>query len=176
MTSQPQTGHATVRRDAPTTATHHAWDAVRVPECFSDVRRSAGTVGNSRSFQNAPEDLPNSRMSIWSSIFFSRVVSSSLTTSAGVKTHLLRAGRRSRLSSAKESAEAAVGLSPRFSMSTPCARSVSLPTTVSAPNISSVTAHHDDACELPPFEGGGSPNQCFGHSRTRTNANAGTPA
>ena len=29
---------------------------------------------------------------------------------------------------------------------------------------------------LPPREGGGSPNQCFGHSRTRTNANTGTPA
>ena len=35
---------------------------------------------------------------------------------------------------------------------------------------------HDDSCELPPREGGGSPNQCFGHSRTRTNANTGIPA
>src|SRR5207248_11573062 len=43
-----------------------------------------------------------------------------------------------------------------------------------APNISSVTVDHDDSCELPPREGGGSPNQCFGHSRT--NANTGTPA
>src|SRR5713101_2903113 len=45
-----------------------------------------------------------------------------------------------------------------------------------APNISSVTADHDDSCELPPLEGGGSPNQCFGHSRTRTNANTCIPA
>jgi hypothetical protein len=37
-------------------------------------------------------------------------------------------------------------------------------------------ADHDDSCELLPFEGGGSPNQCFGHSRTRTNANTGIPA
>jgi hypothetical protein len=37
-------------------------------------------------------------------------------------------------------------------------------------------ADHDDSCELPPREGGGSPNQCFGHSRTRTNANTGIPA
>ncbi len=43
-----------------------------------------------------------------------------------------------------------------------------------APNISSVTVDHDDSCELPPREGGGSPNQCFGHSRT--NANPGIPA
>ena len=35
---------------------------------------------------------------------------------------------------------------------------------------------HDDSCELPPREGGGSPNQCFGHSRTRTSANTGIPA
>src|SRR5882672_5862322 len=45
-----------------------------------------------------------------------------------------------------------------------------------APNISSVTVDHDDSCELPPREGGGSPNQCFGHSRTRTSANPGIPA
>jgi len=45
---------------------------------------------------------------------------------------------------------------------------------VSAPNISSVTYDHNDSCELPPFEGGGSPNQCFDHSRT--NANTGIPA
>src|SRR3989441_8003546 len=45
-----------------------------------------------------------------------------------------------------------------------------------APNISSVTVDHDDSCELPPREGGGSPNQCFGHSRTRTSANTGIPA
>src|SRR2546428_3302825 len=44
------------------------------------------------------------------------------------------------------------------------------------PNISSVTVDHDDSCELPPREGGGSPNQCSGHSRTRTNANTGIPA
>jgi hypothetical protein len=35
-------------------------------------------------------------------------------------------------------------------------------------------ADHDDSCELPPLDGGGSPNQCFGHSRT--NANTGIPA
>src|SRR6266849_1883322 len=45
-----------------------------------------------------------------------------------------------------------------------------------APNISSVTVDHDDSCELPPREGGGSPNQCCGHSRTRTRADTGTPA
>src|SRR5947208_8706335 len=60
-------------------------------------------------------------------------------------------------------------------MSTRCARSVSLhhdgvlhQTSLRSP------ADHDDSCELPPFEGGGSPNQCFGHSRT--NANTGIPA
>src|SRR5262245_16875623 len=37
-------------------------------------------------------------------------------------------------------------------------------------------ADHDDACELPPLEGGGSPNQCCGHSRTRTRADTGIPA
>jgi hypothetical protein len=37
-------------------------------------------------------------------------------------------------------------------------------------------ADHDDSCELPPREGGGSPNQCFGHSRMRTSANPGIPA
>ena len=47
---------------------------------------------------------------------------------------------------------------------------------VPAPNISSVTVDHDDSCELPPSEGGGSPNQCFGHSRRRTSANTGIPA
>src|SRR5712691_2380289 len=46
----------------------------------------------------------------------------------------------------------------------------------SAPNISSVTVDHDDSRELPPREGGGSPNQCFGHSSTRTSANTGIPA
>jgi hypothetical protein len=56
-----------------------------------------------------------------------------------VKTHVLRVGRRSRLSSAKESAEAAVALLPQFSMSTHRARSCHCITTVSAPNISSVT-------------------------------------
>src|SRR5258708_12850396 len=45
-----------------------------------------------------------------------------------------------------------------------------------APNISSVTVDHDDSCELPPSEGGGSPNQCCGHSRTRTRADTGIPA
>src|SRR2546425_4555930 len=45
-----------------------------------------------------------------------------------------------------------------------------------APNISSVTADHDDSCELAPSEGGGSPNQCCGHSRTRTRADTGIPA
>src|SRR5260221_12903324 len=45
-----------------------------------------------------------------------------------------------------------------------------------APNISSVTLDHDDSCELPPREGGGSPNQCCGHSRTRTRADSGIPA
>src|SRR5258708_10734520 len=45
-----------------------------------------------------------------------------------------------------------------------------------APNISSVTVDHDDSCELPPREGGGSPNQCCGHSRTRTRADTGIPA
>ena len=45
-----------------------------------------------------------------------------------------------------------------------------------APNISSVTVDHDDSCELPPPEGGGSPNQCCGHSRTRTRADTGIPA
>src|SRR4030081_1334881 len=44
------------------------------------------------------------------------------------------------------------------------------------PNISSVTVDHDDSCELPPPEGGGSPNQCCGHSRTRTRADTGIPA
>src|ERR1700730_17539186 len=37
-------------------------------------------------------------------------------------------------------------------------------------------ADHDDSCELPPREGGGSPNQCCGHSRTRTRADTGIPA
>src|SRR5438874_2483995 len=45
-----------------------------------------------------------------------------------------------------------------------------------APNISSVTVDHDDSCELPPPEGGGSPNQCGGHSSTRTRADSGIPA
>src|SRR5437764_6579314 len=45
-----------------------------------------------------------------------------------------------------------------------------------APNISSVTVDHDDSCALPPREGGGSPNQCCGHSRTRTRADTGIPA
>jgi hypothetical protein len=36
------------------------------------------------------------------------------------------------------------------------------------PNISSATTDHDDSCELPPFEGGGSPNQFAGHSRPLT--------
>jgi len=45
-----------------------------------------------------------------------------------------------------------------------------------SPNISSVTADHDDSCELPASEGGGSPNQCCGHSPTRTSANTGIPA
>src|SRR3982075_1432395 len=44
------------------------------------------------------------------------------------------------------------------------------------PNISSVTVDHDDSCELPPPEGGGSPNQCCGHSKTRTRADTGIPA
>src|SRR4030081_2797098 len=44
------------------------------------------------------------------------------------------------------------------------------------PNISSVTVDHDDSCELPPREGDGSPNQCCGHSRTRTRADTGIPA
>src|SRR5207237_72939 len=77
-----------------------------------------------------------------------------------------------------ESVEAAV---PRWSrnvsVSTLCARSVSLrhdgvthQTSLRSP------ADHDDACELPPREGGGSPNQCSGHSPARTNANTGTPA
>ncbi len=44
------------------------------------------------------------------------------------------------------------------------------------PNISSVTVDHDDSCELPPPERGGSPNQCCGHSRTRTRADTGIPA
>jgi hypothetical protein len=58
-----------------------------------------------------------------------------------VKTHVLRIGRRRRLSIAKESAEAAVALSPQFSMSTLYARSVSLHHDgVFAPNISSVTS------------------------------------
>src|SRR5712692_1510668 len=77
----------------------------------------------------------------------------------------------------KESAEAAVARSSRSALSTLHARSVSLhhdgvthQTSLRSP------ADHDDACELPPREGGGSPNQCSGHSRTRTNANTGTPA
>src|SRR5258708_25144324 len=45
-----------------------------------------------------------------------------------------------------------------------------------APNISSVTVDHDDSCELPPREGGGSPNQCCGHSSTRTRADSSIPA
>src|SRR5437762_8843364 len=62
-------------------------------------------------------------------------------------------------------------------MSTLHAQSVSLHHDgVSAPNISSVTVDHDDSCELPPPEGGGSPNQCCGHSRTRTRADSGIPA
>src|SRR5205823_9148112 len=59
-----------------------------------------------------------------SSIFFAED-SWCLSNDVGnVKTHFLRVGRRSRLSSAKESAEATVALSSQFSMSTR-ARSVS---------------------------------------------------
>ena len=77
----------------------------------------------------------------------------------------------------KESAEAAVARSSRSALSTLHARSVSLhhdgvthQTSLRSP------ADHDDACELPPSEGGGSPNQCCGHSRTTTRADTGIPA
>src|SRR5258708_9688082 len=60
-------------------------------------------------------------------------------------------------------------------MSTRYARSVSLHHDGVAHQASLRSpTDHDDECELPPLEGGGSPNQCFGHSRT--NANTGTPA
>jgi hypothetical protein len=93
----------------------------------------------------------------------------SLTTSAGVKTHVLRSGRGSRLSQAKESAEAAVTRlpdfvdvhAPRSSVSTASRRWC-------PPNISSVPPDHEDSSELPPSEGGGSPNQFAGHSRPLT--------
>src|SRR6266849_5784287 len=77
----------------------------------------------------------------------------------------------------KESAEAAVARSSRSALSTLHARSVSLhhdgvthQTSLRSP------ADHDDACELPPSEGGGSPSQCCGHSRTTTRADTGIPA
>jgi hypothetical protein len=118
-------------------------------------------------------DAPTSRTS---SIFLRRIIGSSLTTSVRVKTHLLRSGRRSRLSIAQS----------RRRRPSLCRRDFRCPhfaldpchciTTVSAPNISSVTVDHDDSCELPPLEGGGSPNQCCGHSRTRTRADTGIPA
>src|SRR6185295_19591542 len=73
--------------------------------------------------------------------------------------------------------EAAVARLPHSSMSTLSAQSrVTASRRCPAPNISSVTADHDDSCELPPTEGGGSPNQCCGHSRTRTRADTGIPA
>src|SRR4029077_853815 len=83
----------------------------------------------------------------------------------GVKTHVLRAGRRSRLSKAKESAEAAVARSPRLSMST-LSRSIRVIASRRCLHQTSLRspADHDDSCELPPFEGGGSANQCFGDS------------
>src|SRR5258708_19982699 len=102
----------------------------------------------------------------------SRLISNDV---ANVKTHLGSAGRRSRLASGKESAEAAVAVSPQFfdvharrSIRVTASRRCLHQTSLRSP------ADHDDSCELPPFEGGGSPNQCFGHSRT--NANTGIPA
>jgi hypothetical protein len=99
-------------------------------------------------------DAPTSRTS---SIFLRRIIGSSLTTSVRVKTHLLRSGRRSRLSIAQS----------RRRRPSLCRRDFRCPhfaldpchciTTVSAPNISSVTVDHDDSCELPPLEGGGRP-------------------
>src|SRR5262249_26476828 len=94
-----------------------------------------------------------------------------------VKTHVLRAGRRSRLSTAKS----------RRRRPLLCRRSVRCPRSALDPcrciTTVSGTRHlvgHQrtmmTSCELPPREGGASPNQCFGHSRTRTNANTGTPA
>src|SRR5262249_18726998 len=70
-----------------------------------------------------------------------------------------------------------VALSPQCSMSTLRARSVSLHHDgVSTKHLVGHQRTMMTSCELPPREGGGSPNQCFGHSRTRTNANTGTPA
>src|SRR2546428_538472 len=101
---------------------------------------------------------PELSLSRLSSIFLRRIVGSSLTTSAGVKPHVLRVGRRSRLSKAKESAEAAVALSPRFSMSTLRARSV---VTASRRCLHQTSlrspADHDDSCELPPPREAGRP-------------------
>jgi hypothetical protein len=105
-----------------------------------------------------------------SSIFLRRIVGASLTTSkpsrhtvsvqaAGAGSHKPRVGGGGRARSPRS-----------HSVSTLSARSVSLHHDgVSAPNISSVTVDHDDSCELPPREGGGSPNQCCGHSRTSAN-------
>src|SRR5260370_36634729 len=95
----------------------------------------------------------------------SRLISNDV---ANVKTHLFRAGRRSRLSSAKESAEAAVALSPQFfdvhtrrSIRVTASRRCLHQTSLRSP------ADHGDSCELPPFEGGGAAHQCFRHSRSK---------
>ena len=90
---------------------------------------------------------------------YSSLSSSVISNDVGrVKTHPLRSGRRSRLSQAREPAEAAVARwrDVRRSMSTLSAQSVSLHhRRCCPPNISSVTRDHDDSCELPPREGGG---------------------
>jgi hypothetical protein len=102
-------------------------------------------------------DAPTSRKS---SIFFGRIVGVSLTTST-MSRHTFSVPSLCRRRSG--------------SLSTLHARSVSLHHDGVAHQASLRSpTDHDDVCELPPREGGGSPNQCFGHSRT--NANTGTPA
>ena len=94
-----------------------------------------------------------------------------------VKTHLLRVRPPEPALISQEPAEAAVArVAAVLDVHAPRSIRVTASRRCPAPNISSVTADHDDSCELPPPEGGGSPNQCFGHSRTRTRADTGIPA
>src|SRR2546423_3003214 len=93
-----------------------------------------------------------------------------------VKTHVLRLGRRNRLSQARVGGGGRTQLSRRVGVHT--RRSIRVIASRRCLHQTSLRspADHDDACELPPREGGGSPNQCSGHSPARTNANTGTPA